>query len=767
MEMTIITKDRGSRNLPFDRLRLERFIDRLFYDMQLDSSVFKEKIICTIEKRKEYKATAISKQMILNALDEMSLEEPSWDKIAVRIKLKEMYKEASRNRSYDADKKYGSLFGLLKKLGSLGIYDSNLLKKYTVEEINELETMIDPTRDELFTYAGLQSLVDRYLTKDYDGNLYELPQERWMIIAMTLLQDEDPVRRLTLIHEAYWALSNLYMTVATPTLANAGKSFGQFSSCFIDTVEDSLEGIYNSNTDVARLSKNGGGIGVYIGKVRSLGSDIKGFKGASSGVIPWIKQLNNTAVSVDQLGTRKGAIAVYLDVWHKDIFSFLELKLNNGDERKRAHDIFTGVCIPDIFMEQLQVTDENGKSVGEWYLFDPHEVRKVMGFCLEDFYDEKRGDGSFRSLYFACVNNPNLTKKRVLAMDIMKAIMKSQLETGTPYMFYRDTVNRDNANKHKGMIYSSNLCTEIVQNMSPTTVEQEFIEDRDGERKLVIVKKMGDFVVCNLSSINLGRAVPDNVLERLIPIQVRMLDNVIDLNKGRLEVLQAEETNIRYRAIGLGTFGLHHLLALKNIHWESEEALVYNDKLYEEITYLTLKASHELAQEKGTYPYFQGSDFHTGDFFVRRGYTSKRWIELKEAIQQNGIRNGYLQAVAPNGSTSIIAGSTASIDPIFKKIYTEEKKGMKIPVVVPDLDPSTTWFYKSAYLLDQHWSIEQNARRQKHIDQSLSFNFYVKNTIKAKELLHMHIHAWKAQLKTTYYVRSTSQKEIDECESCQ
>lgn len=765
--MTIITKDRGSRKLPFDQARLERFIDQIFEDMPLNPKPFKEKIIATIEKRREYRATAISKQMILNALDEMTLEEPSWDKIAVRIKLKEMYKEASRNRSYGANQKYGSLFGLLKKLGSLGIYDPNLLKKYTVDEIHEIENMIDPAKDELLPYAGLQTLVDRYLTKDYEGNLYELPQERWIIIAMTLLQNESYKDRLKLINEAYWALSNLYMTVATPTLSNAGKSFGQLSSCFIDTVEDSLEGIYNSNTDVARLSKNGGGIGVYIGKVRSLGSDIKGFKGASSGVIPWVKQLNNTAVSVDQLGTRKGAIAVYLDVWHKDILAFLELKLNNGDERKRAHDIFTGVCIPDIFMEQLQVKDENGKSVGEWYLFDPHEVKKVMGYSLEDFYDENRGSGSFRSKYLACVNHPDLSKKRVLAMDIMKAIMKSQLETGTPYMFYRDTVNRDNANKHKGIIYSSNLCTEIMQNMSPTIVEQEFIDERDGERKLVMIKKMGDFVVCNLSSINLGRAVPDNVLERLIPIQVRLLDNVIDLNKGRLEVLQAEETNSRYRAIGLGTFGLHHLLARRNIHWESEEALRYNDELYEEITYLTMKASHKLAMEKGSYPYFLSSDFHNGEFFARRGYTSKRWQELKEAIQEKGIRNGYLQAVAPNGSTSIIAGSTASIDPVFKKIYTEEKKGMKIPVVVPDLNASTTWFYKSAYLLDQHWSIEQNARRQKHIDQSLSFNLYVKNTIKAKELLEMHLHAWKAQLKTTYYVRSTSQKVIDECESCQ
>ena len=305
---------------------------------------------------------------------------------------------------------------------------------------------------------------------------------------------------LTLVAEAYWALSNLYMTVATPTLANAGLAHGQLSSCFIDTVDDSLMGIYNSNTDVARLSKDGGGIGVYMGKVRSRGSSIKGFKGASSGVLPWIKQLNNTAVSVISLGRRKGAIAVYLDVWHADILSFLDLKLNNGDERQRAHDIFTGVCLPDLFMEQVERR-------GDWYLFDPHEVKNVMGYALEDFYDEKKGAGTFREKYEECVQSNQLTKTKIPAIQIMARIMKSQLETGTPFMFYRDEVNRKNPNKHVGMVYSSNLCTEIMQNMSPTI---QYDETVDGDT-IITYKKAGDFVVCNLSSINLGKAVPENV----------------------------------------------------------------------------------------------------------------------------------------------------------------------------------------------------------------------------------------------------------------
>ncbi|WP_275898315.1 ribonucleoside-diphosphate reductase subunit alpha [Peribacillus alkalitolerans] len=690
---------------------------------------------------------------ILTAVERISVEEPDWTFVAANLYASRLYEQCRKVRGLKDEEKYGSFYGLIKTMSEMGIYDDRLLEFYAREEIDFLGSIIDPLKDRLFTYIGIVTLAERYLTKSHDGQVYELPQERFMIIAMTLMMNEPQDKRLNLIEEAYWALSNLYMTVATPTLANAGKSYGQLSSCFIDTVDDSLRGIYDSNTDISTLSKNGGGIGVYLGKIRSRGSDIKGFKGISSGVIPWMKQLNNTAVSVDQLGQRQGAIAVYLDVWHKDIFSFLDVRLNNGDERQRTHDLFTGICIPDLFMEQVEAR-------GEWHLFDPHEVRRILGYSLEDHFDESRGDGVFREKYWECVNHPDLSKVTVPAIEIMKAIMKSQLETGTPYMFYRDEVNRQNANKHKGMIYCSNLCTEITQNMSPTLVEEEIVHDGT----IIIHKKPGDYVVCNLSSIALAKSVGDAVLERLISIQVRMLDNVIDLNG--IPVLQAQLTNERYRGIGLGTFGWHHLLAQKGIRWESEKAVDYCDSLYEEIAYLTIKASMELAKEKGTYPYFEGSDWHTGDFFSYKGYQSEKWIELKQEIMEHGIRNGYLMAVAPNSSTSIIAGSTASIDPIFRKSYSEEKKDYKIPVTAPDLSAITNWFYKSAYTIDQHWSIKQNAKRQKHIDQSISFNFYVSNDIKAKALLDLHLDAWGSGLKTTYYVRSTSGAEIEDCESC-
>lgn len=661
---TYIVKDGGNRKLPFDKSRLDGYLEKIHEEFpKLDLEDYKRKVFNFVEKKEDYAADELVDYLIREAEARTDIHIPEWEHFARRLYLNKLYKKASKNRFYNDDDKYGSYVGLQESLGERGIYSGNILKNYSKEDLIAAGKLIDPEKDKLFTYNGLYLLATRYLATDSERNVYELPQERWLTIALYLMQNEPKEKRMKLVEEAYWALSNLYMTVATPTLANAGKVGGQLSSCFIDTVDDSLQGIYDSNTDVARVSKHGGGVGAYLGYVRSTGGAIRGVKGASGGVIPWIKQLNNTAVSVDQLGQRKGAIAVYLDVFHKDIESFLDLRLNNGDQRLRAHDVFTAVCIPDIFMEAVERR-------GEWYLFDPHEVKAKKGWYLQDFYDESKGEGTFREKYEELVADETISKKIVKAIDIMKRIMMSQLETGNPFMFYRDEVNRMNPNKHEGMVYSSNLCTEIMQNMSPTKMIQEIIS---GDQ-IVITKQAGDFVVCNLSSVNLGRAVvaEEGTLERLIEVEVRMLDNVIDLNE--LPVPQATITNQKYRSIGLGTFGWHHLLALKNIAWDSEEAEKYADELYEQINYLAIRASNKLAQEKGAYKVFKGSDWNTGEYFARRNYNSPEWQELAKEVAEKGLRNAYLVAVAPNMSTAQIAGSTASIDPIYSAFYYEEKK---------------------------------------------------------------------------------------------
>lgn len=753
---TYIVKDGGNRKLPFDKSRLDGYLEKIHEEFpKLDLEDYKRKVFNFVEKKEDYAADELVDYLIREAEARTDIHIPEWEHFAARLYLNKLYKKASKNRFYNDDDKYGSYVGLQESLGERGIYSGNILKNYSKEDLIAAGKLIDPEKDKLFTYNGLYLLATRYLATDSERNVYELPQERWLTIALYLMQNEPKEKRMKLVEEAYWALSNLYMTVATPTLANAGKVGGQLSSCFIDTVDDSLQGIYDSNTDVARVSKHGGGVGAYLGYVRSTGAAIRGVKGASGGVIPWIKQLNNTAVSVDQLGQRKGAIAVYLDVFHKDIESFLDLRLNNGDQRLRAHDVFTAVCIPDIFMEAVERR-------GEWYLFDPHEVKAKKGWYLQDFYDESKGEGTFREKYEELVADETISKKIVKAIDIMKRIMMSQLETGNPFMFYRDEVNRMNPNKHEGMVYSSNLCTEIMQNMSPTKMIQEIIS---GDQ-IVITKQAGDFVVCNLSSVNLGRAVvaEEGTLERLIEVEVRMLDNVIDLNE--LPVPQATITNQKYRSIGLGTFGWHHLLALKNIAWDSEEAEKYADELYEQINYLAIRASNKLAQEKGAYKVFKGSDWKTGEYFARRNYNSPEWQELAKEVAEKGLRNAYLVAVAPNMSTAQIAGSTASIDPIYSAFYYEEKKDYRRPVIAPDLNLSTYPYYeKGAYKVDQFASVRQNGRRQRHVDQSLSFNFYVPSGIKASKLLELHMTAWNEGLKTTYYVRSND-IDVEECEWC-
>ncbi|WP_295843480.1 ribonucleoside-diphosphate reductase subunit alpha [uncultured Xanthomonas sp.] len=760
--VTWIVKDGGNRRMAFDRSRLQRTLDRIHAEFpQLDVSDYERKAFAFIEKKESLSADDMVDYLIREAESRVDIATPEWEYFAARLYLDRLYKRASKNRFYDAGEKYGSYVGLQESLADRGVYSIDILKNYSKDELAEAGRMIDPERDKLFAYNGLYLLATRYLATDNSRKVYELPQERWLTIALYLMQDEKPrERRMQLVGEAYWALSNLYMTVATPTLANAGKIGGQLSSCFIDTVDDSLQGIYDSNTDVARVSKHGGGVGAYLGYVRSSGSAIRGVKNSSGGVVPWIKQLNNTAVSVDQLGQRKGAIAVYLDIWHRDIEAFLDLRLNNGDQRLRAHDVFTAVCVPDIFMEAVERR-------GEWYLFDPHEVKEVKGWYLQDFFDEKRGEGSFRAKYEEVVADERIGRKVVKAIDMFKRIMVSQLETGNPFMFYRDEVNRMNPNKHQGMVYSSNLCTEILQNMSPTRVIQEMIS---GDQ-IVTTKQAGDFVVCNLSSVNLGRAVtaqPDllspDILERLIRVQVRMLDNVIDLNE--LPVPQATITNQKYRAIGLGTFGWHHLLAQKGIDWNSPDAEAYSDSLYERINYLTIQASLALAKEKGAYKVFKGSDWQNGEYFSKRGYDSAQWQELAAQVSVHGVRNAWMVAVAPNMSTAQIAGSTASIDPIYSAFYYEEKKDFRRPVVAPGLTVDTYPYYeKGAYKVDQFASVRQNARRQRHVDQSISFNFYVPSGIRASTLLDLHMTAWKEGLKTTYYVRSND-IDISECEWC-
>ena len=686
--------------------------------------------------------------LIKAAVELTTQEAPDWEFIAARLlnfRLAEKRAAVSGKQSF-----YEKLVYLTEE----GLYGSYILESYSREEIDEAAGFICPERDKLLNYSGLDLLARRYLIHTHSHEPLESVQEMYLGIALHLAMPEK-TNRMLWVRRFYDMLSRLEVTMATPTLSNARKPYHQLSSCFIDTVPDTLEGIYRSIDNFAMVSKFGGGMGMYFGKVRAAGGNIRGFKGVAGGVIRWMRLVNDTAVAVDQLGMRQGAVAVYLDVWHKDLPEFLQLRTNNGDDRMKAHDIFPAVCYPDLFWRMAK--EDLNKP---WHLFCPHEIMTLKGYCLEDYYGKE-----WEKRYLDCVNDPRLSRRTISIKDIVRLVLRSAVETGTPFTFNRDTVNRANPNAHRGMIYCSNLCTEIAQNMSAIEYLSTEIRTTDGDTVVVNTVKPGDFVVCNLASLSLGHLPleDETQMREKVATVVRALDNVIDLNF--YPVPYAKITNRHYRSIGLGVSGYHHALAIRGIRWESDEHLAFMDEVFERINYAAIEASAELAREKGRYDYFEGSDWQTGDYFVKRGYTSDRWKSLSAKVADCGMRNAYLLAVAPTSSTSIIAGTTAGTDPVMKRFFLEEKKGVMFPRVAPALSDKTFWTYKGAYLIDQTWSVRAAGVRQRHIDQAQSLNLYITNDYTMRQVLNLYTFAWECGVKTIYYVRSKS-LEVEECESC-
>lgn len=689
--------------------------------------------------------------LIKAAVELTTQEAPDWEFIAARLLNFRLAKKLHIQAELAG---IHSFYDKLRYLTDQGLYGSYILESYSPAEIQEAATFMCTERDKLFNYSGLDLLVKRYLIRTHHHEPMESVQEMYLGIALHLAMPETN-QRLLWVQRFYDILSRLEVTMATPTLANARKPYHQLSSCFIDTVPDSLEGIYRSIDNFAMVSKFGGGMGLYFGKVRAAGGSIRGFKGVAGGVIRWIKLVNDTAVAVDQLGIRQGAVAVYLDVWHKDLPEFLQLRTNNGDDRMKAHDIFPAVCYPDLFWKMVR-QDMNQP----WHLFCPNEIMSVKGYCLEDSYGEE-----WERKYHDCVNDPRLSKRTIVIKDLVRLILRSSIETGAPFAFNRDTVNRANPNNHQGIIYCSNLCTEIAQNMSAIESISTEIRTEDGDTVVVKTVRPGDFVVCNLASLSLGHLPleDEQQMQDKIATVVRALDNVIDLNF--YPVPYAQITNQRFRSIGLGVSGYHHALAIRGIRWESEEHLHFADTVFERINYAAITASTQLAKEKGKYAHFEGSDWQTGAYFTKRNYHSPQWNELASKVATQGMRNAYLLAIAPTSSTSIIAGTTAGTDPVMQRFFLEEKKDAMLPRVAPALSDKTHWLYKSAYQMEQSWSIRAAGMRQRHIDQAQSMNLYITNQFTLRQLLDLYLLAWECNVKTLYYVRSKS-LEVEECESC-
>jgi len=725
----------------------------------------------------------IQTTLIKTAVDKIDIDRPNWTFVAARLFLYDIYHKTTGFTGYNHLRDH---FERGEKEGRIVL---GLKDKYDLDDLNDY---IKPERDLQFTYLGLRTLYDRYLLKDRNGVPIELPQQLFMGVAMFLAQNEFDCQ--TWAKKFYDILSKFEVMAATPTLSNARTPRHQLSSCYIGSTPDNIEGIFDGYKEMALLSKFGGGIGWDWSLVRGMGSYIDGHKHAAGGIVPFLKIANDVAIAVDQLGTRKGAIAVYIEPWHVDVRDFLDLKKNSGEERRRAHDLFPALWLNDLFMQRVEED-------ATWTLFDPFEVTE-----LTELYGE-----AFEKRYIELEHSDdNITREVISAKGLWKEILRSYFETGNPFLTFKDAANKANPNKHEGVIRSSNLCTEIFQNTAPNTYRTRFtftdgtIESYDENEMLTVdsgiskpAKKVtaldtlngkqiwivdkekidGATAVCNLASINLSKVHTQEDLSRVIPTAVRMLDNVIDLNFYPLA--KVKKTNEKSRSIGLGVMGEAQMLAENKIEWGSHEHFTKIDEVMESVSYYTIEASSNLALEKGKYPTFEGSDWSKGIFPIDKanenacklvdrgglfGYTHD-WTGLKEKVKTDGMRNGYLMAVAPTSSISILTGTTQAIEPVYKRKWFEENLSGLIPVTAPKLSPDTWQYYTPAYDLDQNILIKAGAIRQKWIDQGQSLNIFITlDKASGRYLNEIYMNAWKFGLKSTYYLRSQSPESTNDVE---
>ena len=692
------------------------------------------------------------------SIDMITVENIAWEVIAGRLYVMQFYKQACRNRKINHTDIYTpqAWKAHFDDYMAKGFYSDKFKLAYTDTEILEAGNWINKERDFSYLYSTHLSFGKRYLLNP-NNIVHELPQEMYLAVALFLAIPEEKENRLQVARRIYEATSSQKLSLATPTLLNARTTFHQLSSCFKLNVDDDLRSIYHSIENIAQISKFGGGVGIYLGHIRSRGASIRGVKNTSGGVVPWVRVINDTACAVNQLGARIGSVSPTIDVWHRDVNDFLNLQTETGDIRSKAFDVYPAVSVPDLFMQRVEEDKE-------WTLFDPHEIAKVTGKKLENFFNDE-----FRQFYLECENNLDLElKEKVSAKELMKEIMKTAVETGMPYIFFRDTVNRLNPNKHAGSIYATQLCTEICQNTSEST----FVSETEADGKVSVTYKAGDSVVCNLASLNIAKAHTDVDIKEITEIGMRVLDNVITLNF--YPIKETEITAKKYRSVGLGFMGLAEYLACNKLAYDSQEARTHVDGLFERYAFYSLDASANLAKERGKYQVFEGSEWSRGVFFGKdenwfreNSKTDKNWSELINRVKTDGLRFAYHFAPAPNTSTAGVVGTTAGLLPIYKKFFIETNNIAPTVKVAPNLNKENFWYYKEYQNVDMADAIDMMAVIYKWIDQSISFEWMINpQSISPQELHGYYVKAWKAGIKTIYYVRSMSGVVEDNCISC-
>ena len=699
-----------------------------------------------VEQEPNY--TYVTARILLDNIRTESLTYLGMQKQATQKEMESLYPEALRN--------------FLAK----GVENEILNPELLEMDVEKLGQAIISSRDNDFTYLGLQTLYDRYFIH-HDEVRYELPQVFFMRVSMGLALREDQREERAI--EFYNLLSSFDYMSSTPTLFNSGTKHSQLSSCYLTTVPDDLHGIYGAIQDNAMLSKWAGGLGNDWTPVRGLGSQIKGTNGKSQGVVPFLKVVNDTAVAVNQGGKRKGAVCSYLETWHVDIEEFVELRKNTGDDRRRTHDMNTANWVPDLFLKRVSEDKQ-------WTLFTPSDtpdLHDLYGLDFEKRYEEYEAKIETGEIEFY---------KKVEAKELWKKMLSMVFETGHPWITFKDVCNLRSPQQHIGVVHSSNLCTEITLNTS-----------------------QDEIAVCNLGSVNLTHHIKDGEmdgekLEKTITTAIRMLDNVIDINY--YAVKAAKTSNMKHRPIGIGIMGFQDALYMLKTPYASEEAVEFADRSMEMVSYYAIKASSDLAQERGTYKSYEGSLWSQGVLPIdsidllkeSRGEnyldldesSTMDWDKLRKTVKKQGMRNSNVMAIAPTATIANITGVSQSIEPTYQNLYvksnlsgeftvtnipmvkTLKSLGLWDSVMINDLKyydgsvkeisripEDVKKLYATSFDIEPRWLIDAASRRQKWIDQSQSLNLYIDEP-NGKKLDIMYRMAWLRGLKTTYYLRSRS-----------
>ena len=797
--MEINVKKRNGRLVKFDVGKINASAQRACEGVE-DVSASEIVLDAQLQLFDKITTREIDQALILSAREKIE-KEPNYSKAAAQLLLNTLYKEVFKE-GVDSDifklQYRKSFIQNIKKL----VKEDRLDKKLLDFDLPKLSEALKIRRDKKFKYLGIQILTDRYFIR-LDEKCMEAPQSFWMRVAMGLAINEEDKNSKAI--EFYNLISKMLYTPSTPTLFNSGTTHSQLSSCYLNTFDDSIDGIFDGAWQEARKSKYAGGLGLDVTPFRSTGSHIQGTNGISSGLVPWLKIYNDLLVAVNQGGKRPGAGCAYLEPWHLDFEDFLNLRRNTGDDRLRCHDMNTASWIPDEFMRRVE-------NEGDWYFFDPRDMTYEDGKTLHDYFGkdfDDRYEDACRAAEMGDIKN----FRKIPAKDLWKKMLKVLFETSHPWNTFKDPCNIRYTNQHEGAVRSSNLCTEI-------TLHTKSSKYKKGEKT-----EIGETAVCNLGSINLLNHIDEgeldyNLLKSTIHTAIRMLDNVIDINF--YPTREAENSNLKHRPIGLGMMAIHDILHKLDIQIDSKEAVEFNNKLFEFYSMHAIYASSILAAERGSYETYEGSLWSKGVFpidsynnlmvyrgvqkvpkqsatgkpLTGKGQTLDEWKEVRMHVQEHGMRNSNTMAIAPTATIGYINGVEQSIEPNFSVLFVYENKSGNFyitnPHFVNDMKERGLWNaevssfiksidgdlslangnipedlkekYKTAFDRDMFALIESTAVRQKWIDQAISFNLYNKTT-SLKYLNDIYMASWKAGLKTTYYLRNRAASKVEKSTS--